>query len=299
MKTSIPLIALAGGLIGLTAMQVNARKQLRDAQALAAQQAETINALRAAADQPTNPPVDLEQLRADARDVLRLRAEVARLERNLSDTRAQVQVQIPKPITVTSNQAPDPSQINFKVKFISVPAGSTSLEGTAVAEQQVRALMESLRKTEGVRFVTQGDVTMLSGRQAELQLSLGEEANSPRINVGLISENRPGSLDIGLELILTSDAVVDLLPDDPRPEGLPQLSQVRSTQSSTNTLNLFDGHTAILHRSISREEKWLAADPNVGITEQRELLILLTPTLITPTGNRLHPETQETAQIAN
>jgi RNA polymerase sigma factor (sigma-70 family) len=296
MKTSIPLLTLAGGLIVLSALQINSRKQLTDARALANEQAETINALRAAGPPPADPAPELAQLRADAKDVLRLRAEVTRLQRDLATSHAPVL----KPVEIRRPETPPEPQINIKAKFISVPATFASIDGSLLTVPQIKTLMESLEKTAGADIVSQSDVTTLSGHQAQIQVTLdGRDTNNPpQLTVDVFPVAKTNSAEIKLDFAITSDAMVDLPPEDRPPDGS---SRVRSVHAFTNSISLWDGQTLVLGRSISNDEKWLAALPGADIMEPRNLLILLTTTLISPTGDRLFPEKEhsQTAQSAD
>src|SRR5439155_6261124 len=79
MKTAILTLALAGVIAGLANKQLNTQRQLRGARASAEQQAEEIQALRTANEQLVSQTNELKRLREEAADVLRLRAEAARL----------------------------------------------------------------------------------------------------------------------------------------------------------------------------------------------------------------------------
>ncbi|MEY2428950.1 MAG: hypothetical protein QOJ40_1835, partial [Verrucomicrobiota bacterium] len=119
MKTAILTLALAGGLAGLAYQRINTERQLREARASTQQQAEQIQALRAANEQLTSQTNELERLQGDAKDVLRLRAEVARLRQEqaaLKRTAAQIAIAGTNSLPKTEERA-----ILITGKFISVP----------------------------------------------------------------------------------------------------------------------------------------------------------------------------------
>jgi RNA polymerase sigma factor (sigma-70 family) len=288
-KTTVPFLALSGGLIVLSALQLNARKQLRDARVLAEAQAQTISDLQLA-QQPANPPAELEQLRADARDVLRLRAEVTRLQRDLASSRLRA----PRPAEARSAEPGasevarelQPPEVTITARLVSVPATFSQPDGI-LNEPATYTLFESLRKLDGANFLGQENITTLSGRQAQFQMTPSSDDTNKLFLIDVLAVVDTNSYQIQLDSSFATSAMVDLPVEDRPPGGL---SQVRSVQAFTNSTALSDGGTVVFRRSVSANEKWLAAVPGEEITEPRELLILLTATLIDPAGNRLYPQ---------
>ena len=120
MKTAILVLALAGGIGGLTFLQLNTQHQLGAAQALVQQQADEIAALRAANEQLANLTNELEQLRREARDLPRLRGEVVQLRRE----QAAQKTIAPRETALSETNSPSKTeepQILMEARFVSVP----------------------------------------------------------------------------------------------------------------------------------------------------------------------------------
>ena len=120
MKTTILMLALVGGLAGLIVLQVNTQGQLREARALSQQQAAEMDALRTANAHLAGLTNELERLRDEAKDVLRLRDEVSRLRR---DQTGQQAILTPEPTLLETNGVSNPiePEINIATEFVLIP----------------------------------------------------------------------------------------------------------------------------------------------------------------------------------
>jgi RNA polymerase sigma factor (sigma-70 family) len=285
MKTAVLVVALTGGLAGLTVLQLHSQNQLREARALAEQSVADADALRAAREQLASQSNDLERLRRDTQDVLRLRGEVAQLHRDLAE-RKTILAQAGSPSE--TNRAPEPPyrQINIRAKIVSVPAGFAPGESTGIlTDPQFRQLNEAVAKIDST-VISSPQVTTLSGHQARLMVGQSiPVAVGSYTNVGLILDLIPtwasNSPVVNLDFVLR----LAKLAEGPAPEdgSIPGVE----VAAFTNSVSLWDGQTVMLARSITGFEKLLQGDSATKTTEPKNLLVFLTPSIIDPAGNRL------------
>jgi len=171
MKTAALIVALAGSLAALTVVKIKSENQLRAAQTLTQKQMDEIEGLRAINERLAAQTNDLAGLRSEALETLRLRAEVTRLRRDLVAQKALASTASKSEI----KSQPDPAefqQINIRAKFISVPASQApgDLNGM-LTDSNVRMILETLKKTDGVNFLGEGGIVTLNRRQSQLQIS--------------------------------------------------------------------------------------------------------------------------------
>jgi cell division protein FtsB len=295
MKTAILLLTLTGGLAGLTVLELRSQRQLRDARDLAQQQAAEIDALRAANDQLAAQANELEQARRDSRDVLRLRGELARLQRTLAD-RSRTSQPAAAPLT---NAPPDstPVQIHVKVRFLAVPESSMTSEawggrttGAALtgllSYDQAETAAGYFEKLEGAKVIGQPSVVTLSGRQAKLTIGQSVPFGGAYTNLGLILDLVPTCPANSSTIDLNFNAVLRRLTDASvaKDGSLLTIEEL----SVTNSAHVPDGQTLIVGGRIPANGPWLSEDSASDTAQPRSLLILLTPTIIDAAGNRVY-----------
>jgi hypothetical protein len=133
---------------------------------------------------------------------------------------------------------------------------SPVVTGILTARQAARAL-NKLKKAEGVTILAAPRVTTLSGRVA--QVSVSEVSTEPGLSVGVLATVGPDGKAVSLS------ADVEIPADAKR-----NLTQVKAGAKA----RLWDGQTLVIQP-----------------VEQngRTLIILVTPTVIDPAGNRVNP----------
>jgi RNA polymerase sigma factor (sigma-70 family) len=288
MKAALLVAALTGGVAGLTLLHFHSQRELREARALAEQSVADADALRAAREQLASQSNDLERLRRDAQDVLRLRGEVAQLHRDLAE-RKTILAQAGPPSE--TNRAPEfpHRQITIKAQIVSVPAGFVPGESTGIlTDPQFRQLNEAVAKIDST-VISSPQVTTLSGRQARLMVGQSiPVAVGSYTNVGLILDLIPtwasNSPVVNLDFVLR----LAKLAEGPAPEdgSIPGVE----VAAFTNSVTVWDGQTVMLTRRISGFEKVLQGESATNPTEPKSLLIFLTPSIIDPVGSRLFTE---------
>jgi RNA polymerase sigma factor (sigma-70 family) len=282
MKTTLLIATLSGGLAGLALLQIHSQRQLNEARALIQKQTDEIAAATAAAIPPSADTNDLERARNNARELLRLRAEVARLRVELADAGRNNNLPTPPEALVHSNQLAVP-QIVVKARVFAISTQFAANDASGVLNPEQFKLMADTLEKEGGHLIGAPVVTTLSGRSAELFIPLTAPVDGVYTNLGLmmriLPECIPGGstvkLDFGVELRRLVDA------GSPIP-GQP----VVETTSATNTVSVQSGQTAVLIQRMSGVGSWFP-DDDKSSTEPRNLVVLLTPTLIDAAGNRL------------
>jgi RNA polymerase sigma factor (sigma-70 family) len=283
MKTAVLILTLAGGFAGITLVKVQSQHRLRDAQTLVQQQAEEIDALRAANEQLASQTNELARLRGEAREVLRLRGEVTQLRRTAADRKAMVPQMAPLETNVPS-VSPEP-QINIKAKFVTVPEGYFGAEATGIlTDPQFRTVLKALQQVDGKVILSDLQVTTLSGHQAEVSaveaISLGDGITNTGPVLNVIPTCATNSYTIQLDLAAELRELVDM---SPQRDGSQPGIQYTAT---TNSVSVWDGQTIMLYRKISGQGRRLNGASATTVAERRGLVVFVTPTIIDPAGNR-------------
>lgn len=283
MKTAILILTLAGGLAGITLVRVQSQHRLRETQALAQQQAEEIEALRAANEQLANQTNELARLRSEAREVLSLRGEVTQLRRTVADRKALVPQMAPLETNVPS-VSPE-SQINVRAKFVTVPEGYISAEATGLlTDSQFRTVLKALQQVEGTVSLSDLQVTTLSGRQAQVSSVESISLVDGITNTGPVLEVIPvyatNSHTIQLELTAELRELIDMSPQ--RDSSQPGIQFT----ATTNSVSVWDGQTVMLYRKIPDRGRRLSGASANMVAGPRGLVVFVTPTIIDSAGNR-------------
>jgi hypothetical protein len=293
LKTALVLTGLAVGLGTLALFQRQANLRLRaEKESLAVQLADVQAAqTKLRADQSADEE-ELARRRKEHSELLRLRAEVTRLrfarpgEARPGAARAEAEDQ------VLVNQ-----QVTIDVKFAKLPAPvlkklaleviGIDISGAGVAailtDPQLRSLVHAFEQQTGVDILATPRVTTLNNRQANVEAvgtgdpDAGDAKLGPSLDVmPVVSADR---LTINL---LTTARLVELTSAQDNTGA--ERKQVLQTAVSGNAV-LKDGQTAVLCQWVGRSENGSTAP----VEDPACLVVLVTPTLIDPAGNRIHP----------
>lgn len=248
---------------------------------------------------------------------------------------------------VVANQ--DTPQVNIKVRFVEVPKEFGSLrailgKSTAPTNQssalttlpdftgiltdpQFRVVLRAIDQREGLELLSEGEVTTLSGRQAQIQVvelrTIVNAAALPTLPLPGNIETNAASTNLYQAQVVPFGPVLDVIPtvsadgytiqmtviptvteflgyDDPKKvfppsdprsknEALP-LPRMRVRQVSTSA-TVWDGQTLVLGVG---NDQLISKQPGGGIqrgqnpdAKDKQLLVFITPTIIDPAGNRL------------
>ena len=246
-----------------------------------------------------------------------------------------------------------PPQFNIQARFFELPEA----EAKAFAEQhsslnsaaswtvrltpaQARKHLQRWKFLDGAKFVSETQITTLSGRQCQVQVenfmdvvaptnsvtgnsnASGPSSITNRVAIGPILDVIPNvdANGFAVQLAMITSLNEFLGYDDAGPFVPPQVAGERGhfpavvravptahfrLRQATNSVTLWDGQTAVLGGPISEDIKTLIHKvpvlgdiPLVGRlfrsetrqTTRSHLVIVVTPTLIDPAGNRYHKD---------
>jgi len=297
LKTSVALVALSAGVAGLLIANVRAHRDLREARTANAGLAGEIDALRVGADQWTAATNEIDRLRRDARDVLRLRAEAAQLRRQIAERTT------PAAADAITN-APDAvaPQVHIRVRYLSLPAGDSPafVDGAPVPpEFELKLLEQAKLESSEVEILGDSQVITLSGQSVQLkmidQIPMGNPASPigmAMTNVGFVFDVLPeygrNSRVIDLKLAAT---ITDIL--DSTDDGVP--GPIVEGLTLSNRLAIADGKTAVMIGNLP-EGGVLSRSKNGATRRERlrkKVLIFVEPTLMDSVGNRIAAEERD------
>jgi membrane protein implicated in regulation of membrane protease activity len=280
MKTAFLIAALAGRFLVLTVLHVRSLRRVDKLQAALQAQAKDIAALRAEIEQLNARPTVTEE-DARTREIARLRAKIDRLRTDLDAEKARKTISTPQSEMRGPSAVADaiPPQVVIQSAFLTAPTAAFSGAATGLmTADQAASMVTALTNHPDVNLIFLPRVTTLCGRQAHV-------AATDSVPIG------SGSTNIGLSL--------DVLPECSTNSGLVSLqfflvgthltAQSEIEQITTNaSIAVPDGNALVLTMGIPGDGPWFAGDPT-NSEGSRALIMVLTPTLIDPAGNRLHP----------
>lgn len=178
-----------------------------------------------------------------------------------------------------------------------------------LSESEARQQLARWRSAPGVAFLVEPNVTTLSGRQMEVQLAeLGRILTYTNSSSGALVTNEvpfgpvldvtPTASQDGLavQVVMTASVIEFLGFEDPNsfiPQGGAQGAKSAPVIGAL-PLPHFRVHKTTVNESVRDGETLVLGTPvddKVGPTEKasrKHLLVLITPTLIDPAGNRIH-----------
>jgi type II secretory pathway component GspD/PulD (secretin) len=139
-------------------------------------------------------------------------------------------------------------------------------------EQLVLALIRSFEQTSGVDVLSAPKITTLAGRPATVDLTEEREIEGEKYALGPGLDVLPSVLSDGTTITLGVQA---------------RASQMRENTSSDSAQPPLQRFTASAQISLLDGQTLLFGGPKE--TSDKAILVLVTPTLIDPAGNRLHP----------
>jgi len=298
MKTPVLLSGLAVGLATVAFIQQHSIARLRSENTALAKKISALNAVGGLDGAGLNQglsPDDLAQFQKDRSELMRLRAEVTRLraaQRELASTA--------EASSAAATQPPPPQQITIEAKFIEGPTAdlkkvaweSIGLDVTGVGttsiltDSQFKTLFDKITTTTGLDILSPPRVTTMSSRQASIHAVVQVVSESPDLGVplGPSADLTPTVSADGYGISLVAIAsLAEQVPDKKSPD--PDAKTVVQTRISGNSV-LWDGQTMVLSQLIGASDTAGAAREN----NSNSLLVFLTPTIIDPAGNPIHPQ---------
>ncbi|MCI0539822.1 MAG: type II and III secretion system protein [Verrucomicrobiales bacterium] len=230
---------------------------------------------------------ELARLRQEHLELIRLRSKVTMMGRELAAATPAAQTEI------LQEQQPRPAQqLTVESKFVELTLDqylNLSLPGIAkdtraknvsgvLTEPQARALIHSFEQTSGMDVLSAPKVTTLARRPAIVDLTEEREIEGGKYALGPRLDVLPSVLSDGTTITLGVQA---------------RASQMRDSAGSDSAQPALERFTASAEMSVFDGQTLLFGGPKE--TSDKAILVLVTPILIDPAGNRLHPP-EEPAQ---
>jgi RNA polymerase sigma factor (sigma-70 family) len=302
MKTALLILALAGVVAGLTLKRAATQHELRAARILTQQLAAEKDALRAANEQLAIQTNDLERLRNDMHEVLRLRNEVSQLRRQLAAGNKPASGFETRSISDDStNNIPISAepQINVRARFIVAPA-SLNLPidnlGNGSGDSKIKAIDQALLQAGDAQDKSQCEVTTLSGNEAQIQMIQSVTNVNPQSGLSTVYTNigvtldvlpscRTNSQSIDLSFVATVNEIIDISPEQDGSQ--PAFHSL----AISNSMTIPSGRMVIVAGKLPAGGRWTQSRSGTDSVEAgpRNLLVLLTPTLV-DASNQAQPQ---------
>ena len=294
MKTAILILTLAGGIAGITAVRVQSQHRLQETQALIEQQSQAIEALRADNEKLAGLTNEIARWRSDAQDVLRLRGEVTRLQRENATQKpiaARPEAAAAQANARTNAAAP---QINVEARFVTLPTealkalGSAGLPAlrsgviTTLADHQLKTIWEALKGASDANVLGNPQVTTLGGRPCVVSVTKSVPSGNTNVQLGISLDVTPEFLaprfHLGLVGRLTQ--LVDVSPGNDGSKIVLEKLEIPAN------VNLLEDQSVVLVKDILHEGNMGIIESTSLSEEPKTLLIFVKPTLIDAAGNR-------------
>jgi RNA polymerase sigma factor (sigma-70 family) len=267
------------------------------------------------------------QRKKDRDELLRLRGEVGVLLRQRDELAAKNHVSKGDDVVkADSNINLPPPQIHIKARFLTMPKDVAagwydSPRAGILAGENAQIALKQLRSRNDVETLAEPEVTMTSGRQAQMratevisvvtnicfQETNGVSSIVPQagtVETGPILDVMPRVLPDGYTIELpVIVSMVDFLGYAPSTNttpaydsagekiDVPTVSPQFRMQSTTNSVNLFDDQTMVFRlndNQVSSQAALAELDGSKSNSLNRRTLVFVTATIIDPAGNRVH-----------
>jgi RNA polymerase sigma factor (sigma-70 family) len=276
-KAAILALLLTGGIGTVAYRHAVTQRELNRARALAQTQAEEIDRLRIANDQLATQTNEIAQLRRDAGDLLRLRAEVARL-------RQQRLASQPPNITPVEQETnlpalPEGPDMVIMGQFFSVPTESLNTLPWANVKPGEFGLITEVEATNALT-----DLDGLPGTSVisfpRIQTKNGVEGTlfTGDADAGLTLTVNPHYSTNSPTITLEVRAQVSHISATPTPQNL-QPSEPRATVI-TNFVTLSNGQSVVLRQDVEPEQHLILIGTTNTSRGPDTLLVLLTPRIL-------------------
>ncbi|MBL9175285.1 MAG: sigma-70 family RNA polymerase sigma factor, partial [Verrucomicrobiales bacterium] len=269
--------------------------QLRLAQANAALRAE-LESLRSSIPQSTSAAdlAELERLRREHDELLRLRGEVARLRREQA-SHPNVAAAPAPPENGAPEESDPPEQFTVEAKFLEVTdreletlnlkwlnSGATGM----MVPEEYKRIQDLVRRLPGIEVLAAPNVTTLGGRQA--RISMGAERDAP-------DQDGSSGEELALDVIPVLDKTTGLIELSLRGGRMPRLQPFPGDGKGGGNVAIPRKAPPFATTSVHDGWGFVLRRPGIPSSSEtpRSLLILGTVVQIDPAGNRVFPPTAE------
>lgn len=287
LKLGLGALVTTGAIVALVAQHQTQSALRAENQSLAAQlsqlKADNADLSNRTASAGNSPSLSEEE----QAELLKLRGEVTQL-RAMKNTPAVARTLITNNLPVAKK-----TEIFVKARFVSIPkengpafeAGWTSAgtDASLLSEQQFGTVISELQARKA-DLLNEGEVTTLSGRQAQFQVADTVPINGTNFEVGPLIDVVPFYSSDSSMFTLDLIAMLNLLTGDTSQPGF-------VTTQMSNQVSVLPGQTVALRADLPAGG-W-ESDSKALWNGPRELLVFVTPKLIDASGNILAPSTPD------
>lgn len=325
-------IAIGGGVYSF-----HLRKQiaaLREQQtSLNQQMAQMSQELLDAKNQLAAAQREIEQRQNNQDELLRLRSETGALRRQLDEATKKNRA-LPAAVVARNTNSPPP-QITIKARFLTMPKDASagwydSTTAGILTDENFRIALKQLQSRNDVEILSESQVTTLSERQFQMQASQtisvvtnyclqetnGTSSIVPQtgaVECGPILDIMPRVLSDGYTIRLPVIAsTVEFLGYAPSANttpaynssgqefDVPTVSPQFRMQQMTNSVDMLDGQTMVFRLNDNQAPsaaKLTELDAGKSNSLNRHTLVFVTATIIDPSGNRVHADSERYTNI--
>ncbi len=283
LKVAVPVACALGAVVALLMQQEKlSQLKMENAALQTTQQA-------GVASGPETSPVssanleELERLRREHLELLRLRGEVGRLRREIADAKVKASTAVRKEISDSATDEQAKQQILVEARFVSgttddLAGFGLSSEGATsiIDENQMKLLAREIEESKSLKLNSGLRVALLSGRQARIaetqSVTNGNEVKAVGPILDVMSTVRADGQTIELKFIGRLEDTYQV-----REDGTMHLPFIMADTNQITSAVVGDGQTlAVMKKS----------------GDQR-FVMFVTPSLIDPAGNPIHAEAEK------
>jgi hypothetical protein len=302
MKATLLITGIVAGLATSTFIQRDSSARLRSENKSLVKE---IEALHAAGDQLSARQSAADELLAGLRkehsELLRLRDEVTRLRIAQRD-QAKTEPGNPEgEDSLLRNQ-----QVTIEAKFTELRASTLKklaveslgidIGGVGVTailtDEQLRALLHAFEQQSGADLLALPRVITLHNRAASISISQPDDPDSGGGKLGPSVDLLPVLSADRMTINLQATARLDEMVPASDASGA-ERKEARQTAVSGNAV-MYDGQSAVLCQRLGCSD----TGGKTSVEDPTYLVVLVTPTLVDPAGNRLHPVEQITTDVS-
>jgi hypothetical protein len=199
-------------------------------------------------------------------------------------TEAEDKALVNQQVTIDTKFAKLPAPMLKKIAFEAIGMDISGAGVSAIlTEPQLRSLIHGFEQQAGADILAAPRVTTLNNRQANVQVvQMGDpDAGEPKLGPSLVVMPAISADRLTINLFAWARLAE---PMSSQNDTGTERKQVLQTAVSGNAI-LKDGQTAVLCQWEGRSEN----GNSVPLEDPACLVVLVTPTLIDPAGNRIHP----------
>ncbi|HLP77030.1 MAG TPA: sigma-70 family RNA polymerase sigma factor [Candidatus Paceibacterota bacterium] len=286
MKMAFLTLALVGSIAITAVTRVQSQRSLREAQALAQQQAGIIDELRVANELMASRSNDVATLQARDREVLRLRGEVTRLQRErlAQSPDMALAATTPQEASIATNLSP---KLLIRGKFVTIPTDALKALSSAglptlgngmtalLTEEQSKLINDALDGANDAVILQKPRIITAGGVPASLSATRSVPWGDTNVQVGITMEVNPELTLPSIHLGITA-RMTELVDVSQQQDGSRKVLQEVEIPSN---VTLFGGQTVVLVKDVLKQGGVGIDDSTNSIAGPKTLLVFVTPSV--------------------